>query len=357
MKAVRPLLSVAVNQGQQPWLLQSSGARRFAHNLSGPSDLQLLSQSNRFSETLPLHHSGVIKQEGMGCQNGISARNSRKSVKDSIVLSSRSIFLKRYIDRQKGGKRSTQKHSNLPKINIEAVNGLIETPVDVGSNLERTGCVSYLSLVSPSHSRKQGACVALIPAAVSSGTETFLEADEREIVEDVVKRSGQLSRIKPIVANKHIISEEDLQTILCEVVEKPIRTPRGLEDIVEQHALKLCKDFLTAAGTEEDIHFTFVGARQLPPLVAAEYSCIYFLELPSGYFYVGESDNILERIKCHRRRLKGAVRFAFAMLPFGRSHAQKLEKVLIDKLLTCRVPVTNRGDQHRKHFGSATKIL
>eukprot|EP01043_Picozoa_sp_COSAG02_P040722 COSAG02_NODE_3316_length_6950_cov_37.603999_1_plen_689_part_00 len=95
----------------------------------------------------------------------------------------------------------------------------------------------------------------------------------------------------------------------------------------------------------------------LPPPRDRMLSVVYALRLPApdGRWYIGESDDVSERIQEHRRSLaKRNATFHYVVMP-NKSEATRAEAELIATLLNCGVPLLSSRDAGRKRTSASRK--
>lgn len=121
----------------------------------------------------------------------------------------------------------------------------------------------------------------------------------------------------------------------------------------------LCKTKLQelSLGLDADkIVCLFVDQRQLPPPSSTRHSCVYMLQRPDGKFYVGQSDNLVGRIKQHRATPALAKAPFLYLIVANKSVASELETFLVNQLPLVGLLLVNKGDQKHKHFGTAPLV-
>ncbi|GJP63499.1 hypothetical protein CLOP_g20566 [Closterium sp. NIES-67] len=95
-----------------------------------------------------------------------------------------------------------------------------------------------------------------------------------------------------------------------------------------------------------------VMAGQMPSASVANHrSFVYLLCRPDGKFYVGETDQIVERIRQHRNSKLRESPVAIIPAP-SKSAARFIETHLITRLRDAGMPLVNKADQKHRHFGS-----
>mmetsp|Transcript_10980 Transcript_10980/g.27749 ORF Transcript_10980/g.27749 Transcript_10980/m.27749 type:complete len:359 (-) Transcript_10980:576-1652(-) len=100
---------------------------------------------------------------------------------------------------------------------------------------------------------------------------------------------------------------------------------------------ELCRE---AVGEGEECHLVHLLPGQVPPPGSSTASCVYMV-FPTGQgtspacqsLYVGETDNLAQRLDQHRQRFGQQIEFAFCMLGANRTLARTVEKQTITKCL------------------------
>ncbi len=91
---------------------------------------------------------------------------------------------------------------------------------------------------------------------------------------------------------------------------------------------------------------------ELPPLNIIGYSVVYVLKTSNNFFYVGETDNFLERINAHKQRLSDKnCEFFYVIIKQGKSHARKIEQKLITHLKNNSFAMLSIADSENINFG------
>lgn len=116
--------------------------------------------------------------------------------------------------------------------------------------------------------------------------------------------------------------------------------------------VNLVKKLLTTTAKKELSEVQHLAANKLPPLTIAGSSIVYVLRTSNNFFYVGESDNFLYRVKAHRGRLSDeACEFFYVEIPDGKSQSRKIEQQLILKLKNSGFPMLSVADSENLNFG------
>lgn len=92
-----------------------------------------------------------------------------------------------------------------------------------------------------------------------------------------------------------------------------------------------------------------IGVRGLPSAADSGSSCLYLLRTKDGFFYVGETDDIMARVKTHRGTTgKIGADFVYFVVPQGKTFSRKLESSIIRELAAGGFPMLSTNDgKHR----------
>lgn len=111
-----------------------------------------------------------------------------------------------------------------------------------------------------------------------------------------------------------------------------------------------------AGGWEHLVRSQLVAAGQNPPPRTAGRSCVYVARRTDGWFYVGSTDAIADRMAAHRRRGGGTkvadpgAEFAYVALTVGEgSSARVVEAAVIRALQAEGFPLLSTADARRRH--------
>ncbi|XP_029119846.2 DNA mismatch repair protein MSH1, mitochondrial isoform X1 [Elaeis guineensis] len=96
-----------------------------------------------------------------------------------------------------------------------------------------------------------------------------------------------------------------------------------------------------------------VGAREQPPPSSVGTSCIYVLFRPDKKLYVGQTDDLVGRVRAHRSKegMQNAV-FLYVIVP-GKSIASQLETLLVNQLPLRGFRLVNKADGKHRNFGTS----
>lgn len=168
------------------------------------------------------------------------------------------------------------------------------------------------------------------------------EFDQSGILTVVSKNAG---------GSNVLLSQQQSGLVLVNGVRKP-KPKSNLKDMMGIYN-STCKKKLIEIGAVNchDVSCSLLGPRQLPPPSTTNHSCVYMLQRPDGKFYVGQSDNLLARVKRHRTEWNEAP-FLYVIVA-NKSVACELETNLINQLALLGFAVVNKADQKHRHFGTA----
>jgi hypothetical protein len=116
----------------------------------------------------------------------------------------------------------------------------------------------------------------------------------------------------------------------------------------------LMSDAIDLLGKIADLagHFSEpikIGVRGLPSAADSGSSCLYILRTKDGFFYVGETDDIMTRVKTHRGTTgKIGSEFVYFVVSQGKTFSRKLESSVIRELAAGGFPMLSTNDgKHR----------
>nr|WHU50367.1 MutS-like protein [Allium cepa] len=99
-----------------------------------------------------------------------------------------------------------------------------------------------------------------------------------------------------------------------------------------------------------------IGVREQPPPSTVGTSSIYVLFRPDKKLYVGQTDDLVGRVRSHRSKegMKSAS-FIYMIMP-GKSIASQLETLLINQLPNQGFRLTNKADGKHRNFGTSSTL-
>lgn len=116
--------------------------------------------------------------------------------------------------------------------------------------------------------------------------------------------------------------------------------------------LQKIKEFLALATNQEISQIKHLQENEMPSLEDIGYSIIYILRTSNNFFYVGETDNFLQRVMAHKNRLNDdKCEFFYIAINSGKSHARQIEQQLITKLKNAAFPMLSISDATNLNFG------
>ena len=117
------------------------------------------------------------------------------------------------------------------------------------------------------------------------------------------------------------------------------------------------KQILSSITREAVSQVKNLEENEIPPLNDIGYSIVYILRTSNNFFYVGETDNFLYRVKAHRGKLSGnKCEFFYIAVKEGKSHARKIEQKLIVKLKNSGFPMLSVSDLTNLNFGTLNEV-
>ncbi len=120
----------------------------------------------------------------------------------------------------------------------------------------------------------------------------------------------------------------------------------------KNNSTQFIKETLAVIAGESPIQVKTLQENQIPSLNDIGYSVVYILKTSNNFFYVGETDNFLHRIKAHQTRLSNSkCEFFYIAIKKGKSEARKIEQKLILKLKNSGLPMLSISDATNLNFG------
>ncbi len=115
------------------------------------------------------------------------------------------------------------------------------------------------------------------------------------------------------------------------------------------------KENLSKIAGQEIKQVKYLKENEIPSLNDIGFSVVYVIRTSNGFFYVGETDNFLHRVKSHRHRLShdsnSNCEFFYLTVKEGKSHSRKIEQKLIVKLKNSGFPMLSISDATNLNFG------
>ncbi|MDA0901832.1 MAG: GIY-YIG nuclease family protein [Proteobacteria bacterium] len=112
------------------------------------------------------------------------------------------------------------------------------------------------------------------------------------------------------------------------------------------------KQLLAKAANEDLSQVKNLQENQIPALNDMGCSIVYVLKTANNFFYVGETDNFLNRVKSHHTRLaSNKCQFFYVPINKGKSQARKIEQKLITKMKNSGFAMLSVADATNLNFG------
>ena len=148
----------------------------------------------------------------------------------------------------------------------------------------------------------------------------------------------------------------------CEIIDRAQEISKGygrsaileaenqIPNIIEKSNDLVIKILL--ASSKDNQIVKKLEANQIAPLKDIGYSIVYILKTPNNFFYAGETDNFLHRVKAHRSRLfSNECEFFYIVVKEGKSEARRIEQEIIVKLKNSGLPMLSVADESNVNFG------
>lgn len=128
---------------------------------------------------------------------------------------------------------------------------------------------------------------------------------------------------------------------------------------VESAITVICQDFIAEIQRKKiasdliKIKCFLIGTREWPPPVTIGSSSVYVMLRPDKKLYVGETDNLEDRVRAHRSKegMQNAS-FLYFLVP-GKSLACQIETLLINQLPNRGFLLSNIADGKHRNFGTS----
>ncbi|KAL5990255.1 DNA mismatch repair ATPase msh1 [Asimina triloba] len=162
-------------------------------------------------------------------------------------------------------------------------------------------------------------------------------------VNDLDKGSDSLRRISvrstPVseAMNPSMILQKEVKSVIMMICQK------RLTELYKQMVLS---DFAEATCI-------IVGAREQPPPSTIGVSSVYVLLQPGKQLYVGQSDDLVGRLRAHRSKESMQNVVCLYIVVPGKSVASELETLLINQLPHHGFRLSNVADGKHRNFGTA----
>lgn len=189
----------------------------------------------------------------------------------------------------------------------------------------------------PSYKIVTGSCLS------SSAFQTALDLG---VDEKIVNRAKTIERSyahRATMVGKDLYSDADSASY---VAEEPAS--------YMTHSLDAACKVLSDISKQPLAEIKYVDAHSQASIVDSQSSVIYILRTALGFYYVGETDDIGERIESHRQNeLKKDCELIYVAVPGGKSVARKFETAVITRLRSLGFPMLSAEDARHRRFGSA----
>ncbi|GAU39649.1 hypothetical protein TSUD_18300 [Trifolium subterraneum] len=128
---------------------------------------------------------------------------------------------------------------------------------------------------------------------------------------------------------------------------------------VESAITVICQDFITELQRKKitpdftKIKCILIGTREWPPPMTIGSSTVYVMLRPDRKLYVGQTDNLEDRVRAHRSKdgMQDAP-FLYFLVP-GKSLACQIETLLINQLPNRGFVLSNIADGKHRNFGTS----
>ena len=167
------------------------------------------------------------------------------------------------------------------------------------------------------------------------------------VPEPILERAGALlPLLEQNLQHRHQL-EDNSGGAGCTMNEDAKAPVAGKVDVAEAEVALVLSQLQEIAGSDAKLHE--LGPRMTPPPNHRLRSAVYVLGTLDGRWYVGESDDVGERVAEHRRRDpdRASASVHYVLVGGGKSGAMRLEAELIGVLAAAGVPLLSRRDGGR----------
>jgi len=115
-----------------------------------------------------------------------------------------------------------------------------------------------------------------------------------------------------------------------------------------------CIEFLAKATNKKISQIKILKESDIPAVNDIGFSIVYIIKTTNNFYYVGETDNFINRVKAHRSNdLNNNCEFYYTTITQGKSRARQIEQELITKLKNNGFAMLSISDSSNKNFGIA----
>lgn len=182
---------------------------------------------------------------------------------------------------------------------------------------------------------------------IDLNSSAFYTALKVGVEEDIVSRAQEIALGYDEFALSQIkVNNNNLNPILRDSYEEDV-------SFIAQNDDNAIRQILSLATDKTISQVKKLKENEIPSLKDIGYSVVYILRTVNNFFYVGETDNLLHRVKAHRVRLNGdQCEFFYVAIKKGKSEARRIEQQLIIQLKNNGFPMLSVGDATNLNFGS-----
>lgn len=199
----------------------------------------------------------------------------------------------------------------------------------------------------------------------------FETAEKEGIPETVIRRAEELyfsvntrdSRADTLDHKCHLKGlGKEWDSLKTSAAPSSFGTTKVLQKEVENAVTIICQKKLIELYKRKSIReivevlCVAIGAREQPPPSTVGTSSIYVHFRPDKTLYVGETDDLVGRVRAHRSKegMESSL-FLYVTVP-GKSIARQLETLLINQLHLYGFRVANKADGKHHNFGTTTSV-
>ncbi|KAJ3706354.1 hypothetical protein LUZ61_010059 [Rhynchospora tenuis] len=218
------------------------------------------------------------------------------------------------------------------------LHGLFDLPIRTNNTVFKAmGAENVNGVIKPTLKLTDGVCRESLAfqTAQREGMPDPIITRAEELYECMKESKVQYVPVVPGMGSKPVINGSKFESLAKEV---------------ERSILVICQKGVVKAG---EVACVIVGPREQPPPSTVGASCLYVIIRSDKKLYVGQTDDLVGRLRAHRSKegMQDATTIYF-VVP-GKSFACKLETLLINQLPLEGFKLINKADGRHRNFGTS----
>ncbi|QCE05782.1 DNA mismatch repair protein MutS [Vigna unguiculata] len=240
------------------------------------------------------------------------------------------------------------------------LHGIFTLPLNIKSTVHKAmGTTSIDGQIIPTWKLTDGVCKESL---------AFETAIREGVPEPIIRRAEYL--YQSVYAEENFPNEEKFSTCnnFNNLNTSRLHSKRSLSGVNQMEVLRqeveraitvICQDYILERKSKKialelpEIKCLLIGTREQPPPSVVGSSSVYVILRPDKKLYVGETDDLENRVRRHR--LKEGMQdasFLYFLVP-GKSLACQFESLLINQLSSQGFQLSNMSDGKHRNFGTS----